>query len=121
MIYFRSLSGNKYYFKGEIIMQIQIRPALYGSNIRYEAYALSTKKSFWRGTVMQWQQVFYEKRIDGFFLSSEWKWEQFSSDKKEGDIGEYRSFDSPRQAEEILTEIFGTNLNLLCWRPDSQE
>ena len=94
--------------------RVQIRPAIYGAELLYEAYIVNYKSFWWwnplKPTVsyelIYWKGSNYFKRVSEFSYNY----------KNSGEVR--RTFDSLKQAEDVLNCIFGTDLKLGVWRPE---
>lgn len=91
---------------------IQIRPAIYGTEIRYELYEKFTSNSFWSGCKTSFHQLYFEKEPSGWVEIDYVGWKLCSKSKCR------RSFKTLKEVDVVLKEAFGNGYENTVWRPE---
>tara|TARA_R110000851_G_C12637059_1_gene518541 strand:+ start:17 stop:316 length:300 start_codon:yes stop_codon:yes gene_type:complete len=96
-------------------LTIKIVPVVWRSGVRYEAYSVDTRSSWWRGVTTTLKQIYFdvtegqEKEIsEGSFR----KWESPNNQDY------YKSQPSVEKMVKLLDKCYGVSYSLLPWRPE---
>lgn len=103
---------------------VQVRPVIYGFELRYQAYFVNTKT---HPIYKRFLGIVYKSDHEDILEEELIHW-------REGKLGEYvlcnngyyseeirgkirSTFDNLKQAEEVLESLFGSELDRLAWSP----
>jgi len=87
---------------------IEIRPVLEGPSLKWEAYKVEIKETWWGGSKEVWSKVYYlRKHISEEVLGDPFLTYNYGKS----------DFESLEQAKEYLSIMFGSSIEYVTWRP----
>lgn len=100
-------------------MKVEIRPAICGTELRYEAYEVQEKFSLFRGCCRKYKLLYFRKGEDGsIYPTDDWG---YSFGKQDYPDLYRRSASSLKQMGEWLKDCYGNSIRYSTWRPSHDQ
>ena len=93
-------------------MKLQVRPAIYNFEVRYEVWEVVVESSLWSGSKIRYEQCYF-MRDDSGWQATDYRGWRYA--KKDGDG--LRSFKTLGEVKQVLDQSFGNNYKIVVWRP----